>query len=260
MSLIPPYLKIPNLIAEFLGWSRSVGRVANSTPLIPVLCYRGHDCSNWKLLPKLCRDRTSLPVELLKQDECDVVAEYKSRFQLHDWTVAEIMAFAQHHGAPTRLLDWSRNPFVGLWFAVSDSRYDDSEGAVYQLRLGSSSKVITAMTEPPLNLVAGGDFECEGGCPVHVFSSPPRVERTERQGSVFSLANFGGDHAIKSLEEILESNDLQLLRKFPVAKEFKLELRRFLSDIGLDAYSIYGGPDALGKSMMSRLHIPSGEH
>ena len=186
-----------------------------------------------------------LPVQLLKQDEIDVIAEYKSRFRFHDWTVVEIMAYAQHHGAPTRLLDWSRNPFVGLWFAVSNSDQDGSVGVVYQLSLRSRSNFITGMTEPPSKLVAGEDFESEVGHSVHVFSSPPRVERAERQSSVFSLASFRDDYAITPLEEVLQAEHPEMLRKFPVPPELKSELRRILSDLGLDAFSIYGGPDAL---------------
>jgi hypothetical protein len=46
----------------------------------------------------------------------------------------EWMALARHHGLPVRVLDWTRNPLVALYFAVWDN--DGTPAAVYAERFG----------------------------------------------------------------------------------------------------------------------------
>lgn len=235
------------LIAAFLAWARKA-RVF--VTLWPFISYRGHGVSDWPLLPVLCRQK--LPIEMLKQYEVEIVERFRSQFGLADWTDMEVMAYARHHGAPTRLLDWSSNPFVALWFAVSEKRHDGKDGAVFQLHLGDDYSVITFVSGPP-KISAGGDTGWK--TPVLVFASPSRVDRTERQRSVFSLVSFENNLALQPIDQILLSEKPRPLRKFTIPARLKPELRRLLSDIGLDAYQLYGDPDSLGKSLDARLDL-----
>ena len=53
----------------------------------------------------------------------------------------EWLAVAQHHGLPTRLLDWSTNPLVALWFAVCEEPRKGKHGIVWAFKTPADSHV-----------------------------------------------------------------------------------------------------------------------
>ena len=98
----------------------------------------------WELQPALARE----PACIQQQESKSHSRLKKLLPSLNDW---ERLAIAQHYGVPTRLLDWSEDPLVGLYFAVADDRHDSEDGViwVFQDRTGVKASVAPLSLKHP---------------------------------------------------------------------------------------------------------------
>jgi len=144
---------------------------------------------------------------------------------------------AQHYGVPTRLLDWSCNPLVALFFAVCGSH--EADGALF-VNTGARGTV------------AG----CEFG--VHDMPKfdcwrllPPAIDRrVEAQQGVFTIHATPSNGKFEPLD--LQTGDTlkgMNVTKYVIPKEHKNNIRMQLEMFGVEFSALFPGLEGIGRGV-----------
>ncbi|XOV86529.1 MAG: FRG domain-containing protein [Pseudomonadota bacterium] len=176
------------------------------------------------------------------------------------------LTIAQHHGLPTRLLDWSYSPLVALHFATANLEAFEQDGAVWKVNYQDCVAQLPRKLRMALDEVGGNvftvdiladtvtsleEFDLMSREDFFIFLEPQSLDaRIVNQFALFSIAS----NATLSLDTLLAQTRVST-HKIVIPKEIKWEVRDRLDQSNITERVLFPGLDGLS-AWLKRHYAP----
>lgn len=216
------------------------------------LCFRGHANCTWELSPSAARTkmREDRDVEYRVYFDFKTLAGSLLPESSSAWAVALSM---QHHGLPTRLLDWTDSFAVALHFALREESKEnpcvwilDPYKLNKEMGWGETLPTLDDLPNDYFEMFLDEDFK---GKKYQALAVAPNRHnsRAFSQKSLFTIHDDLG-----SPINLLENS----LRKFEIPRGAIPGAKKFLSMAGINEYSLFPDLDGLAREV-KKIHLES---
>jgi len=235
--------------------------------------FRGLADPSYKLETSLVRLRHKTLEELkfIEQRLLDSFKKYAHGQFDEKLSIWHWISLAQHHGLPTRLLDWTYSPFVALHFATSDLSKIDRDGVVWCVNFWEAQNWLPPGLQAALQRKRLSVFPIEtlaqefeefskfdnpdAHLEFMVFFEPPSLDgRIVNQVALFSFLSRPGLQLDDWLQSVSADNP-RICKKIIIDKSLKWEVRDKLDQANITERVLFPGLDGLS-AWLKRWYTP----
>jgi hypothetical protein len=226
--------------------------------------FRGEEHAAWPLLSSLARRLMDMGVPKAawreREERALRVFRRKAHVYLHDRRILEdtlrCLAMMQHHGAPTRLLDFTKSPYVAAFFALENALQDC---AVYALNTPVLSGLAAAhdstLTREAIDPSSDGHFEryfTSGAHAMVWYGEPPEMDRRLVAQSGLLVVPGQIDAPLNALLATYKCRE-PLIEKVVLAHSMRADAMHALYRMNITQATLFPDLDGLARSMAYEL-------
>jgi hypothetical protein len=177
-------------------------------------------------------------------------------------SVVDWLAWMQHYGTPTRLLDWTRSPLVALYFALGNGQPPQTDAAIWAIDLEwfvQRSMKMLQSHQPPIPHLSELETDdsyvnriifADGNPPIIVPARPVQINNRMKQQEGLLLLNLSDEYQFyfSLLMMLLNSPVIegQVVSKLIIKNDKYPNFVEELHKRSIDHSSLFPGPDELG--------------